>query len=82
VKVRIDAATFELECERFALRFCCEDCAHFVPAGDEGISDESGQAGQCGHFWPTALHRRAHYERARLLGQALDIVFCKEFELL
>ncbi len=57
---------FHDECERFAFRFCCEDCAYF-------LRDE-----RCAHDWPNAEHRRAAYaaEVARR-----EIVFCKEFEL-
>jgi hypothetical protein len=36
------------EAERFALRFACEDCAHFDDA-----------QGECLHGYPTLLHRRA-----------------------
>ena len=38
---------FDVERERFGLRFACEDCAHF-DAGDE----------RCRHEWPNESHRR------------------------
>lgn len=56
---------FDAEAERFALRHCCEDCGYW---------DEA--RGECCHYWPTAEHRRAYYERP-----SADVVFCKEFEL-
>lgn len=34
------------EAERFALRFCCEDCAHFAP-----------ERRACGNGYPTEPHR-------------------------
>jgi hypothetical protein len=45
VKTLVDARLID-EAERFALRFSCEDCAHF--AGES-----------CVHGYPTTLHRRA-----------------------
>lgn len=68
MKVRVDPTTFARQRERFALRFCCEDCAHFMPA-----------LSRCAHFWPTADHRQEHY---RELADPQEVVFCKEFELL
>lgn len=80
-------ARFDEDAERFALRFCCEDCGFFDARGE-----------RCRHGWPTALHRTARY-RARLPvvagdegadrgspdpegGEgATEVVFCKEFEL-
>lgn len=38
---------FDVERERFGLRFACEDCAHFES------SDE-----RCRHEWPNESHRR------------------------
>jgi len=38
---------FDAERERFALRFACEDCAHFE------VSTE-----RCRHEWPNESHRR------------------------
>ena len=38
---------FDVERERFGLRFACEDCAHFE------ASDE-----RCRHEWPNQSHRR------------------------
>ncbi len=56
---------FDEERERFALRFCCEDCGHF------NRTDE-----RCRHDWPNDTHRAAFYER-----RGDDIDFCKEFDL-
>lgn len=60
-------ATFDEERDRFGLRFCCEDCAHFDAADV-----------RCRHDWPTELHRREHYQARE---PADFVVFCKEFEL-
>jgi hypothetical protein len=64
VRVR-RTAEFDLERANYALRFCCEECAHFDAASD-----------RCRHGWPAELHRQAHYDT-----EALEIVFCKEFDL-
>jgi hypothetical protein len=37
---------FDVERDQFALRFCCEDCAHFDAAAE-----------RCCHEWPNELHR-------------------------
>jgi len=37
---------FDVERERFALRFSCEDCAHFDAASE-----------RCRHEWPNESHR-------------------------
>jgi len=58
-------AEFEAERERYALRFCCEDCANFVAERE-----------RCRHEWPNELHRR--WERE---GMPPILDFCKEFEL-
>lgn len=58
-------AEFDAERERFALRFHCEDCAHFDAA-----------SGGCRHEWPNQSHRTAS---ERPPTPVLD--FCKEFEL-
>jgi hypothetical protein len=56
---------FAEERERFAFRFCCEDCAHRT------------REGGCAHYWPQQDHRTETYaDPARR-----EIVFCKEFEL-
>jgi hypothetical protein len=39
---------FDAEREQYALRFCCEDCAHFDAAHE-----------RCRHEWPNEQHRRA-----------------------
>ena len=66
--------TFDEESARFALRFCCEDCAHFD-------GDARGEA-RCRHDWPTELHRRERYRAPDADGDGgADVVFCKEFEL-
>ena len=56
---------FDAERQRFALRFCCEDCAHFDPSTE-----------RCRHEWPNESHRR----EPRPADTAL-VDFCKEFEL-
>jgi len=56
---------FEEERDRFALRFCCEDCGHYDP-----------RLLRCSHDWPEELHRAERY-----LSPTEDVVFCKEFEL-
>ena len=61
---------FLVERERFALRFCCEDCALFL-GERSGPADESA----CAHGFPTAEHRRARYE-----DPSAELVFCKEWE--
>lgn len=58
--------TFALERAQFALKFCCEECVHFV------ASDES-----CAHLYPNELHKKSSFER----GAAKYGTFCKEFEL-
>jgi hypothetical protein len=56
---------FDAERERFAFRYCCEDCAHFDAPRE-----------RCRHEWPNELHR----EREKsLVPEFCD--FCKEFEL-
>jgi hypothetical protein len=54
---------FDDERHRFALRFGCEDCAHF-----------DAPSGRCRHEWPNEAHRQTP-------PPALDLDFCKEFEL-
>jgi hypothetical protein len=56
---------FDAERESYALRFSCEDCAHFDPRTE-----------RCRHEWPNESHRR---EAPRAVERVLD--FCKEFEL-
>ena len=58
-------ARFREEAARYALRFACEDCAHF-----------EARTGSCRHEWPNQSHRR---EAALAALPVLD--FCKEFEL-
>jgi len=49
LSMRVPAGpAFDDERDRFALRCCCEDCAHFDPRDQ-----------RCRHDWPTAPHRRA-----------------------
>ncbi len=62
---RLDAA-FRAECERYALRFCCEDCVYFDPRGE----------GSCAHGFPTERHR-AQLEKE----DGAELHFCKEFGL-
>ena len=56
---------FDEESDRYALRFVCEDCAHF-----------EATTGGCRHEWPNQSHRR---EAGAVGLRVLD--FCKEFEL-
>ena len=56
---------FRQEWERFALRFCCEDCALFDP-----------ERQRCVHSYPVWQHRRARYR-----DPEADLLFCKDFEL-
>jgi hypothetical protein len=42
---------FDAERERFALRFCCEECGHFDAVHE-----------RCRHEWPNELHRRQRVE--------------------
>ena len=58
--------SFSDERARFALRFTCEHCTYFR------LEDE-----RCMHGYPNAEHREARYAEG-----ALELVFCKEFELL
>jgi hypothetical protein len=57
-------ARFREEREACALRFTCDDCAHF-----------DAERERCAHEYPTDEHRRARYEDPRAL-----LVFCKEWE--
>lgn len=69
--VIVRTARFDEEADRFALRFCCEDCAYFEPA-----------EGRCRHDWPTEAHRRVRYEAAAGTPAAAgQLSFCKEFEV-
>jgi hypothetical protein len=56
---------FREEWDRFAFRFCCEDCAHLAPDGT------------CAHGWPQDEHRLTFYRT----DSCRELVFCKEFEL-
>ena len=68
MRLKVDSACFFAQRERYDLRFCCEDCAHFV-------------AQRCAHFWPTHDHRRARYAEDAPRADELEVIFCKEFEL-
>ena len=57
--------SFHSERERFALRFTCEDCTYFRS------EDE-----RCMHGYPNAEHRAS-----RAGPEQVELVFCKEFEL-
>jgi hypothetical protein len=67
MRLRVDRTVFVAEARRFALRFCCEHCAHFM-----------GPAEHCAHGWPAADHREARYAEHEDFD---EVVFCKEFEL-
>lgn len=58
-------ARFREERRQFTLRFCCEDCALFDP-----------ETFACAHGYPNEDHRRARYEDA-----AVEVVFCKDWDL-
>jgi hypothetical protein len=62
---RLDAALRE-ECERFAFRFCCDDCVHFDPKGE----------GRCAHGFPIGRHRAQLQQE-----DGAEVHFCKEFSL-
>jgi hypothetical protein len=66
MRTAVDARLVE-EASRAALRFECDDCAHFDDART-----------RCAHGYPVAPHRPGP-----LAGLAFgrSIVFCKEFEL-
>lgn len=66
MRIRVDPDQFRAQCQRFALRFCCEDCAHFHEHTD-----------RCAHGWPTDDHRRQRHDRQ----DCCELIFCKEFEL-
>jgi len=66
VRIKVDPAHFDRERNRYALRFCCEDCAHFVEPPQH-----------CAHGWPTQNHRRDTYRRP----DVEHVIYCKEFEL-
>jgi hypothetical protein len=57
---------FRQEREKFALRFNCEDCCHFVEA-----------SAKCLHGYPTDGHRAARYD-----DPTAELLFCKDFTLL
>ncbi len=59
-------ARFRDERERFALRFTCEDCEHFVPL-----------AQRCSHGFPVERHLRQRYENPEA-----SLLFCKDFALI
>lgn len=56
---------FPEERARYALRFNCEDCAMWDPDHE-----------RCAHGYPADDHRRARYE-----SPDVDVVFCKDFQL-
>lgn len=65
--MRIDASPrFDEERRLFVLRFTCENCAQF----DDG-------AASCAHGYPVEDHRDERYA-----ASGVDIVFCKDFQLL
>ncbi len=68
--VVLRTARFDEEADRLGLRFTCEDCGHFDPRHEA-----------CRHEWPTEAHRRARYEAPLPASEAVEVTFCKEFEL-
>ncbi len=59
-----------VEARASALRFECDDCAHFDP---------DATPPRCAHGYPVAPHRPGPL--ARLEEARGSVVFCKEFEL-
>ena len=57
------------EARRFALRYACDDCVHFVVASASSAADE-----RCAQGYP--LGERS--ARALVVGD--ELAFCKEFE--
>jgi hypothetical protein len=55
VRLRRDP-DFEAESDRFALRFCCEDCGFF-----------DASAERCRHDWPTEHHRLSAPDREQVI---------------
>ncbi len=64
LRTRVDDV-FRDEAGRYALRYACEDCQHF-------LGDDAG----CAHEWPTEDHLARP-----IGGHEALVVFCKEFEL-
>jgi len=58
-------AQFDAEREVYALRFCCEDCAHF-----------DARSERCRHEWPNQSHRRDPPERPSLLDFCKEFELC------
>jgi len=75
VRTKVDLRLVD-EARRFALRFACEDCAHFVtppPGAPLPKAPLSPADGRCAHGYPLAPRRDAM--------AAADISFCKEFDV-
>jgi hypothetical protein len=68
VRTRVDAVLRD-EAQRFALRFACEDCAHWV-------ASKAGAAGVCANGWPERVEKDA-----LVAPSTEEVAFCKEFEL-
>jgi len=68
VRTRVDAR-FREEAARYALRFACEDCAHFDPAGE-----------RCSLEYP-ASPRRDALLAPPARDETPELELCKEFEL-
>jgi hypothetical protein len=60
-------AVFRSERHKYALCFTCERCTYF---------DE--RAERCSHGYPNQAHRASHFAEDR----EVELVFCKDFELL
>lgn len=71
MRTRVDVVLRD-EAARFALRFACEDCVHWVADAPSG----AGGAGVCANGWPERVEKDA---LVALSGG--EVVFCKEFEL-
>jgi hypothetical protein len=58
-------AEFDAERERFALRFCCEDCGHF-----------DARTASCRHEWPNEQHRGEAALRLATLDFCKEFELC------
>lgn len=59
------SAAFSEQRALHVLRFTCEHCTYFDPAGE-----------RCTHGYPNDQHRDSRYA-----DPAAELVFCKDFEL-
>jgi hypothetical protein len=81
VKTPVDARLLH-QARQFALRFACEDCAHFASDGTNAADADARAA--CAHGYPPSPRRRAldRYDAQDAHDDgARTVEFCKEFEL-